>query len=251
MNPTPTSQQLREHPAVRHYTLFCLASLLLLVVCLFERGLGWYCAIPALIGVSSLLMRWGLGPPMVLVSLTGLLVASPFRYPYQPRLQSPTWLDLLLCVAATAYALAHYRLLSLLLHIFPPDSRRARETPDPTRRRSPDQVSATELVSLGMGVVTWTILALLVWTWMSKSNETPLGMSADAWRVLRLIWAFLFVLTATAVVIAHRRMKRASPQECLLYLQDEVWRLTRREQSSLNRWLSWARLRGRKKKEKA
>jgi hypothetical protein len=31
-----------------------------------------------------------------------------------------------------------------------------------------------------------------------------------------------------------------SPEEAALYLQDELWRQTRREQARLNRWLAWA-----------
>jgi hypothetical protein len=74
-------------------------------------------------------------------------------------------------------------------------------------------------------------------------------MSRESWRVLRLIWMLVLVLTATAVVVGYRRMTAATPPESLLYLQDEVWRKTRREQSNLNRWLMWARLRSRRNKE--
>jgi hypothetical protein len=249
MSKTPTVRELREHPAVRHYMLFCLVSLLLQVVCMSERGLGWIGVVPAVLGALALLMHWSLGPPVVLIALAGLLGMAPGRYRYAEQQQVPTLLDLLLCIATLGYVVGHYRLLSLLRHIFPLDPRRVGPLADPARRRSVDLVSTIEMTLLGVGVPAWTVLGLLVWTWMAvKSEDTPLGISTDAWRVLRLIWAFLLVFTMSAVLVAHRRMKRMSPEESLLYLQDQVWLLTRRDQGNLNRWLTWARLRARRKK---
>ena len=68
-----TSGSCASHPAVRNYTLFCLAALFLLVVCLADRGLDWWCLVPALIGCLTLLTHWSYGPPLVFVSLAGLL----------------------------------------------------------------------------------------------------------------------------------------------------------------------------------
>jgi hypothetical protein len=246
-------RELRAHPAVRNYMLFCLASLLLLVVCLSERRLGWWCLIPSMIGALTLLMQWGLGPPLVLGTLTGLLslarMRNPQGNPYNVRTPVPTLMDILLCLAVMAYVLGHYRLLSLMRHVFPPVPRRRDEAVDPARRRSADLVSAVEMTLLGFAVPAWTGLSLFIWTWMMEDVDPPLNISREAWRILRLIWVFVFVLTATAVVVGYRRMTAATPEESLLYLQDEVWRRTRREQSNLNRWLMWARLRVRRKKE--
>ncbi len=60
---------------MRNYTLFCLTALFLLVICLVDRGLGWWCLMPALIGGVALLAHWNIGPPLVVVSLTGLLLS--------------------------------------------------------------------------------------------------------------------------------------------------------------------------------
>src|SRR5215472_12920236 len=84
----PTRRELRSHPAVRNYTLFCLAALLLLVVCLVDRGLDWWSLLPALVGGVALLAQWSIGPPLVLLSLTGLILANT-RYSHVWR--SPYW----------------------------------------------------------------------------------------------------------------------------------------------------------------
>jgi hypothetical protein len=55
------------------------------------------------------------------------------------------------------------------------------------------------------------------------------------------------VLAATAALLGYLRWARATPEESLLYLQDQAWAATRSEQRRLNRWLIWARLRRRQK----
>jgi hypothetical protein len=75
-------------------------------------------------------------------------------------------------------------------------------------------------------------------------------MLPEAWRILRFVWMYLIVLAVATVVLALQRLSRAGPAASLLYLQDQVWRHTRREQGNLNRWVMWARLRARRKKEK-
>jgi hypothetical protein len=156
---------------------------------------------------------------------------------------------MLLCLAVIAYVVGHYRLLSLVRHVFPPDPRRLRDAVDPGQRRLADLVSATEMTLLGFAAPLWMGLTLLVWAWMMEDVDPPLNIARDVWRLLRLIWVFVLVLTATAILVGYRRMTVATPDESLLYLQDEVWRRTRREQSNLNRWLMWARQRIRRKKE--
>ncbi|MGH7225715.1 MAG: hypothetical protein ACRELF_21055, partial [Gemmataceae bacterium] len=109
-------------------------------------------------------------------------------------------------------------------------------------------VNAGEMALLGFVLPVWMGLAVLVWTWMME-GVPPLGMRREAWRVLRLVWAILAGLAITGTVTSYLRLITATSEESLLYLQDQCWRQTRREQSSLNRWLTWARLRAQRKKE--
>ncbi len=241
-----TRRRLRAHPAVRNYLLFGMASLFLVVVCLADRGLGWWCLMPALIGAVALLAEWGAGPPLMLVSLTGLLLSAPRpRYGYTDwaRDQVPTLLDLVLAAAVLGYAMTHYRYLALVRHVFPPDPRRpSGSRADPGRRRSADLVSPREMALVALALPLWVGLAVVVWGW-AVEDLPPLDMSRELFRTLRIIWAVLAVVGVTVVAAGYLRQAAATPEEALVYTQDIVWRATRHEQRQLNRWLAWARLR--------
>jgi hypothetical protein len=258
MTKSETSAELRSHPAVRNYTLFCLTALFLLVVCLANRGLDWWCLVPALIGCLTLLTHWSQGPPLVLLSLVGLLGMYRPRWSYGgwPRFQTPTLMDLVLCIAVLGYVLGHYRLLSLMRSIFPPDPRR--RGIDPSQRRSAELVKGWEMALLGLSLPVWTGLALMVWASGMADLATPPARSRpfgtygpplwsdlplDIAHELRLIWAGLALLAAAGVAVSYLRWTTATPEEQFVYLQDQCWRQTRREQGLLNRWLTWARSR--------
>lgn len=66
-----------------------------------------------------------------------------------------------------------------------------------------------------------------------------------------LLWLTGAVLAAIATVLGYRRRAEAGLEENLLLLQDQLWQQTRREQSRVQRWLAWARLRGQRRKEKS
>ena len=244
-----------KHPAVRHYTLFCLAALFLQVVCLADRGLDWWCLLPALIGGVALLAHWSMGPPLLLLSLTGLMLTQTrYRWSYLnwARDPTPTMMDLILCAAVLAYVMGHYRLLSLTRHIFPPDARRLSGDgfADPARGRSADLVSGWEMALLVLALPLWTVLSVVAWGWLIE-DMGPLGMTREVWRMIRIVWAGLTIVAVTGVVAGYLRRTLATPEESLLYLQDQLWRQTRREQSSLNRWLTWARLRAQRRRERS
>jgi hypothetical protein len=253
----PTRRELRSHPTVRNYTLFCLAALFLLVVCLADRGLDWWSLLPALVGSMALLAQWSIGPPLVLLSLTGLILSSMrssymWRSPYWARDKVPTMMDLILCVAVLAYVVGHYRLLALMRHVFPPDPRRLPGSgfADPARRRSADLVSVREMVVLLLALPLWTSLSVVVWSWM-MDDAAPLYMTKEVWQALRLVWAGLAIVAATGAVAGYLRQTLATPEEGLLHLQDQLWQHTRREQGNLHRWLARARLRARRGRERS
>ena len=258
MTKSDTSAELYSHPAVRHYTLFCLAALFLLVVYLANRGLDWWCLAPAMIGCLTLLMHWSHGPPLVLLSVVGLLSVHQPRWSYGnwSRFQTPTLMDLVLYIAVLGYVFGHYRLLSLTRSIFPTDPRR--HSLDPSQRRSVDLVKGWEMALLGVSLPVWTGLSLMVWSRMNESalpseldlpGSPLLGMPRELWHLLWLAWLGLALLAAAGIAVSYRRWTTATPEEQLVYLQDQCWRQTRREQGLLNRWLMWARLRVQRKKE--
>lgn len=244
MRPADSRKPLRglhSHPAVRNYMLFCLGALFLLAVCLTDRGLGWWCLAPTLIGSLTLLAQWRHGPPLVLLSLAGLLGMPGSRYlrgyPNGARFLTPSLTDLVLCFAVLAYVQGHYRLLSLMRSIFPTKS----------RRRSADLVTPWEMASLGFVLPIWSGLAVMLWAWLME-GEPPLDMSPLVWRGVRIVWSFLALLATAGIVFHYVRLTTATPEESIMYLQDELWRQTRREQSRLHRWWTWARLRAERKK---
>lgn len=255
--------EVHPHPAARNYTLFSLAALFLLVVCLADQGFDWWCLVPAAIGCLALLAHWRHGPPLVLLSLIGLYGMSgprSFRNSAQwSRFQTPTMMDLVLCIAVLAYVSGNYRLLSLTRNIFPPDPRR-RGSPA-TQPRSADHVTDREMAWLGLSLPVWTGLAVMIWATGMADLPTAPGRAFEPDRPqsffspldlapqLGLVWVGLAILAAAGIVTSYLRWATATPEEGLLYLQDQCWRLTRREQSLLNRWLAWARLRAQRKKE--
>ncbi|MHB1426173.1 MAG: hypothetical protein ACYC3I_23665 [Gemmataceae bacterium] len=270
MTPSDTSraapQESRDHPSVRNYMLYCFSALFLLVVCLVARGLERWSLLPPLIGCLTLLLHWSHGPPLVLLSLVGLLGARG-RLPRDSiagwlRFQTPTLMDFVLCVAVLVYVVGHYRMLSLTRRIFPPDPRRPRaasekvglssaemnRTPRASAKRSAGLVTVWELASLWFALPVWAGLAAIAWMWVMDFSP-PLDLPRELWQVLRLVWGCLTVLTAAGIAASYLRRTTATPEESLLYLQDQCWRLTRREQSNLNRWLTWARLRAQRRKE--
>ncbi|SRR5579884_1061700 len=253
---SPTAGDPQSHPAIRNYTLFCLVALFLLVVCLANRGFEWWCLLPALIGCLTLLTHWSYGPPLVLLSLVGLLGMYKPRGSYvgwSPHLEKPGFMDLILCVAVLGYIVGHYRLLSLMRNIFPADPRW--RGVDPSQRRSLDLVKGWEVVLVGLSLPLWTGLAWAIWvvkmTDFAPFQVTQLGI-VPPWDVLPselgLVWAGLALLAAAGVAVSYMRWTTATPEESLLYLQDRCWRMTRREQGLLNRWLMWTRLRAQRRK---
>ncbi len=255
LSPTPWDR--RSHPAIRNYTLFCLTALFLIVVCLSNRGLDWWCLLPALIGCLTLLTHWSYGPPLVLMSLVGLLGVYRSRWNYggwSPRFQTPSFMDLVLCVAFLGYVIGHYRLLSLMRNIFPADPRRRRIAP--SQRRSLDLVKRREVILVGLSLPVWTGLAWAIWglklTDLAPFQVRQLG-TVPPWDILPtelgIVWAGLVLLAAAGVAVSYMRWTTATPEESLLYLQDQCWRTTRREQGLLNRWLMWTRQRAQRKKE--
>ena len=247
---------LGSHPAVRGYSLVCLVALLALTLFVVDRGLGWWGLMPVLLGAAALLFRWSVGPPLVLVTLAVLLSAQArFRLPLWARPRASLLGDLGVCLAVLAYAAGQYRLLALTRHVLPPDTRRrtlpgqgkavAAEGP----RRSPGSVGPWELPGLLLTLPVWAVAAAAVWVRL-EFEEPMEGLPEVVWRALLLAWVFGSGLAVTATGFVYLGLAQAPRAEARVYLQDQAWRETRKDQARLNRWLVWARLR-RQRKERA
>jgi hypothetical protein len=272
-----------QHPAIRQHTLACLLALLGLLLVLLEKGTAEWSILVVLLGCAGILLRWPVvgSPPLVLVCVLVLLLAQLrgmdllrvlrliliFQgVPGQDDTLAFDLMDLLLCVSLLVYSASYYRLMSLVGQIFPADPRQRKRpwwtftgllTPvvdrkatgeRPFERRSPAAVLPRELPFVVVAGVVWSLAAMLFWGLLTRLPVLP-GFPEHWWRVLLLFWLSVLGLWATSAVLAYVNQTHGSTEENLLYLQDQLWRQTRREQSRLNRWLVWARLRQQRRKE--
>jgi hypothetical protein len=117
------------------------------------------------------------------------------------------------------------------------------------QKRSPATVEPRELLTLLVGLPLWAGLAWFLWDRLTVEDVTIGKQASDLWLAVILIWTVGLVVAGTTVLLRYLGQLRTTPEENLLFLQDQVWQQTRREQSRLNRWLVWARRRGQRRKE--
>ncbi len=272
---------LDDHPAVRDHVLVGMGALTLLVAALVLRRPDPWVLLPAFLGALGLLFRWRTAPLLVLLAVV-LLLASwwlgtdpgrlgtfvmhwlrwwltgwwrgrvPLARTGTPSRGARPLSDLLLAVSLLAYAAAHYRLQGLVWRVLPPDPRvprAARRGREGTLRRPADQAAAGELIVLLPALAAWAVLAALLWTWLRR-RETDLEMADSSWQAILVLWLLGGGVLAAAGLLRYLALRRMTPTEAALYLQDVLWRETRREQGRLNRWLAWAWLRRRRREEK-
>jgi hypothetical protein len=213
----------------------------------------------------------------VVATFVGWLVASgrvllPSRAPRRYLHGASPVLDVLFCAAALAYVAGHFRLLGLTRNLFPVERRRRPGRPgreergapaqpsEPEHKRSPALAEGGEVPALLLAVVFCSAAGQLLWLWLSgrhadRDLSALTGMGVDvrlpdgAWRALVLLWVFAVVLIPLTGLLSYLAHRRLTPEEAALYLQDQLWRETRREQSRINRWLAWAGLRRRRRDE--
>jgi len=245
--------------AVSYYTVLTLLALAAVLVALIERGVILYVALaPVLIGLVGVVTRMASGPVAVVLTLGVCLYGFP-----DYGLVGPLRLaDVMLCAAVLGYVAAQYRLQSLTGHVFPPDPRRREARPPWHRgffrwllrppvvrqRRAGRLVTEKEIGALVLSLPAWAVLAQLCWRALPSEPGYHLGLTSPAWQAMLLTWVVGLGLFVTASLVAYWGRRNMTADEAALFLQDTLWRETRREQRVVNRWLAWARLRqGRRK----
>ena len=270
-----TGNAARPSSAVRNYMLLSFAGLLLMVPVLLMKGMDLWCIFPLVLGALSLMAHWRAGPIYVLIALglviwlratgrdplTCLEMVITLGATVPPSLSNvlPTpFLDLLLSMCVLAFVAGHYRLQALVYHVVPPESRgqgpgknRSTGQPAPERhnpRRAPGSITSWEIPLLGL--VTLLCALLGEYTSVHVHELRPsFGMSPGGWQTVVFIWSSALILFVARAFFSYLGIRRATRAEALLYLQDQFWRQTRREQSRVNRWIAWARLRYLERKE--
>jgi hypothetical protein len=242
---------------------------------------------PALLGGAGLMLRWRLAPVLVLLALAVLLFLAPSRSARDPVQGMLLGAAVLTFVVASyrLQSLRHFvfprdprqRALAGKPRAASGRKQEERGVPAPAalpdRRRPGRLVSLEELSFLLVTVMLWVGVAPFCYPFV-ESEPPPAGYETRWWErignqglqsmasglegLVELIWQFRggFWLLGGGVLVAslllnHLLFRRQSPEEAALFLQDMVWKETRREQRRLNRWLAWARLRQEKRKERS
>ena len=221
---------------------------------------------------------WGL-LSYVLDLVTHWLMRSP-RPLYGPL---PDWpwslfggaeplLDMLLAAAVVFYVACHSRLLAVTTNLFPVERKRRERgpvegggrlalAPEPPQKRSAAVVEPAEAAPLLVAALTAACLAEFLWLWLSVRDPAAdlaslihlgaaINIHPGLWRLLVLAWVAFVVLVPLTGLLAYLGQLRLTAAEAGLYLQDQLWRQTRREQARVNRWLAWASRRERRRARK-
>jgi hypothetical protein len=272
----PIDLPLEPPPASRHYVLLCLMMLLVITVQLVERVPDVLSLLPLVFGGVFLLVPWRDGPALVLLFVGWLLTAEghygiprdvfhdlvteEFRFFAGESRMIPVFDDLLLAAAFLVYAAGYYRYFGFVRHLFPLDPRhqpyaglvygeRRRLVEEP-QRRGPDTLTAWEFGLLALVVPLWIGGAAVLWNWMMEDQLRDYVFDDALWAVLKLMYLLGVPLLLFRAGIAYSMQCRAHRDESLVFLQDQLWRETRREQGRVNRWLTWARLRAQRREER-
>jgi hypothetical protein len=225
-----------------------MVSLLLITGILAHHAIGWWSMVPLLAGGAAVAGGWSIGPPVVIGSTTWLLIIEGATH--HGVVAHHFGINWLLSIAVTAYTAGHYRLSSLRRNIFPPDPRRRMPRrlrprglvlPPVEQPRPPDLPDAGEAGKLAVVVFVCAGLATLVLE-LLRALDPPLAMPQPEWAAMVLVWLGSGAIILGALIVALVRIYGQRPEQAMMYLQDQLWRETRREQSRTNRWLVWARL---------
>lgn len=227
--------------AIRSYELFCLIALLVLLLVLIQRGHGpLWSAVPFLIGLAGVVGRRLMAVPVLVLALAFVLL--DFGHFVSGGLAAADSLsDFLLCSAVLAYAGSQARLQGLAGPMVPVGS-------GPSGRT----LLEGEVVTLIVAIPFWTGLAPLVWDALPDDWYT-FGLLPWAWRLMMVVWllGLVLVLGGTARLLLTWEQRGRTADEAVMYLQEVFWTETRGEQRRLHRWLTWARLRHERRKERS
>jgi len=249
-------------PPARAYLLLCLAALAGVLLALIDQGAGPGSLMVLLVGLLGVVARLPSAPLFFVVVLATQQIVHHKSYGGLPR--GPFVVvevsDVVLCGSVLAYVVAHYRIQGLVRNVVPLDPRRREGPPrwhfwrfywlprQAPERRSARGVSFHEVPVLLLTLPAAALGAELVWAHLTPPRRM-LELPAPLWRMLVLAWGLGVALITVAAALQQWKRRRMSPEEAALLLQDVLWSETRREQRRINRWLAWAHVRSRPRKE--
>jgi hypothetical protein len=241
----PSKSRPWREPGSIQYLAFCAIALAAIwLVLIFER-FGIWSLLPIAAGVLGAATR--LGP-----ILLALAVAMAVNFsPHQPFSGNTTILvpDLILSAAVLAYALGHYRLQAMMLHIFPEpkiaedNNKEASSIVARDRsRRAPGLVTRQEITWALVSLAGAGLLGQWVWRKLPGGIGNPRFNPPEIWKAILFVWVVGGSMFLVASLLALWRYRQMTPQEAALLLEDLVWEDTRGEQRRIARWLTWAKI---------
>jgi hypothetical protein len=113
-------------------------------------------------------------------------------------------------------------------------------------------IPAGEFGQLLLLVPIFLSAAYILWAWLVSSLPPDwYDWGPPTWQVVVLIWGGAIMVMAAWAFLAYLGRNQASPEESLLFLQDQLWAATRGEQRQINREIVRSRLRRQRKEEGA
>jgi hypothetical protein len=236
-----------------HYQILCGGGLALIFVAQSGQGMMLGNLLVVCVGLIGMLTGMRLAPVLTLIILVlaqagnHVLLSGWFNF-----IQDRPFLDLgdlLLALGALAYVAGHYRLQSIRRNAVPVDPRQRRRVQGKRgvrherilEPRSEKLLTPQEIARFVLSLPVWAFAGQVAWALVSA----PWLATFPDMRVNRLLTlAWLLIIGALTVGLAlnvwrRRQMTTATAQ---VYLQDVLWKETRREQRRIFRWLGWRRV---------
>jgi hypothetical protein len=125
------------------------------------------------------------------------------------------------------------------VNVFSPEGLLRRRRRVIRQQRPAGSVTASEIQRFLMTLPLWILLALVAWRMTRQGGGNP-GLKPAVWHGIVLAWLIGLTAYVAASAIGYWQRRHMSVAEATIYLQDQLWAETRREQRRLNRWLAWA-----------
>ena len=256
--------KLKDAPAIpeeaKYYQTFCAVALLVLFFVRVPEG-TLAAALFALTGIWGIVSRMRLAPILLLIMILVVELGRRFGW---GNLSDPDWAprvmlraeDVLFCIAVLGYIVGHYRLQSLTMNLLPLDPRQRIGPPRwhlwPPKwtsgiqpvLRSGSLVTIRELGVLIFGLPLAALGAQLIWSAvLSAPRAMYLDFEDNVARTVLLAWTLVPAVLVIVVALGIWKWRRLGREAAAQFLQDVLWRETRREQRRIERWTAWRRLR--------
>jgi len=257
-----TLRGLFRNPAARDYVFVGLGALAMVFVVLFQKGSDLGGLMLVLVGAAGLVLRWPAAPIFFLLLL---LYFSIFPFGLPPADENPFEIedgrfrvtDLVLAAAVVVYLASHYRVYGLTALAVPAETKYPRKDAPPARRPAA-LVRRGEVARLFYTAAAVAVAGQLVWLFATTVEVDPTaafplkaaerrgrgaadGLPPGLTRFVLLAGVVGVGALLARLVFGYWRLRRMTPAEGGMILQDEGWNETRRERVRLETWRFWAR----------